>query len=143
MNKTLFDLNQIPAEMRQYFEEVDAKCGAPWERVVERESNPRREVGRFPSDYRANVDGVRAPGSGSGTGALTPSTRTTGWAPTCSCGCDDVTPCVVLDPFAGSGTSLRVAMSLGRSAIGVDMSETYLTDLVPKRTSNVQMQLAL
>jgi len=32
---------------------------------------------------------------------------------------------VVLDPFAGSGTVLRVALRSGRSAVGVDLSERY------------------
>lgn len=35
-------------------------------------------------------------------------------------------PMVVLDPFAGSCTTLRVALELGHSAIGVDISEEYL-----------------
>jgi hypothetical protein len=34
-------------------------------------------------------------------------------------------------------------MALGRSAIGVDISDQYLGDLVPERTSNIQMELAL
>jgi DNA modification methylase len=32
----------------------------------------------------------------------------------------------VLDPFAGSGTTLDVAMKLGRHAVGVDMSSDYV-----------------
>ncbi len=32
---------------------------------------------------------------------------------------------VVLDPFAGSGTTMFVALQTGRSAIGVDISETF------------------
>lgn len=32
---------------------------------------------------------------------------------------------VVLDPFCGSGTTIKVAKDVGRQAIGVDLSETY------------------
>jgi hypothetical protein len=46
-------------------------------------------------------------------------TRTTlGWS---DCGCDDWRPGLVLDPFAGSGTTLAVATGHGRDAIGIDL----------------------
>jgi hypothetical protein len=44
-------------------------------------------------------------------------------------------PCVVLDPFAGSGTTGRVAVSLGRAAILCDVSGVYLDEHVPERTT--------
>lgn len=43
-----------------------------------------------------------------------------GWT---DCGHDDYRPGVVLDPFAGSGTTLAVATGHGRDAIGVDLDE--------------------
>lgn len=52
--------------------------------------------------------------------------ETAGWT-ACECAEGDevdeqeFSPGVVLDPFAGSGTTLRVAQRLGRSAIGVDL----------------------
>jgi hypothetical protein len=49
-------------------------------------------------------------------------------------------PCTVLDPFAGSGTTLQVAVRLGRHAIGVDLSESYLADLVPVRMDEVSTE---
>lgn len=36
----------------------------------------------------------------------------------------------VLDPFAGTGTTLRVAVKLGRSAVGIDLSEPFCDYMV-------------
>lgn len=51
--------------------------------------------------------------------------ETTGWLPPCDCG-DGVKPCVVLDPFAGSGTTLGVAEANGRDSIGLELNEDYV-----------------
>ena len=47
---------------------------------------------------------------------------------------------VVLDPFAGSGTTLAVAQRLGRRAIGTDLSAEYL-ELASKRLGRVSLPL--
>jgi hypothetical protein len=39
---------------------------------------------------------------------------------------DSVEPCVVLDPFIGSGTTAVVCLGLGRYSMGIDLSEEYL-----------------
>ena len=52
-----------------------------------------------------------------------PAPETTGYT---SCDCDaDFEPGVVLDPFAGSGTTMKNAKLLGRSTIGIEISEEY------------------
>lgn len=49
--------------------------------------------------------------------------ETVGWE---KCDCNaGTTPGVLLDPFMGTGTSLKIAAKLGRSAIGVDLNPIY------------------
>jgi DNA modification methylase len=46
--------------------------------------------------------------------------------PLVPCGCNAPTrPGLVLDPFAGSGTTLRVARELGRDALGIELNPRY------------------
>lgn len=45
---------------------------------------------------------------------------TVGWK-SCECGSNETRPGVVLDPFMGTGTTLDVALRMGRTAIGVDL----------------------
>ena len=46
----------------------------------------------------------------------------------CACPTPDAPtrPAVVLDPFAGTGTSVAVANALGRHVVGLDLSADYL-----------------
>lgn len=49
----------------------------------------------------------------------------------CGCGAP-TTPGLVLDPFAGSGTALKVARDLGRDAVGIELNPVF-ADLARRR----------
>lgn len=51
--------------------------------------------------------------------------KTIGWTE-CQCG-GTQSPGVVLDPFMGTGTTLKTALEMGRSAVGVDLDPTVRT----------------
>jgi hypothetical protein len=118
-------------------------CGAPWVRVVERTGASdweQRKANGHPMRY-----GDSENGSAKGFGLASipaPSMTTLGFTPTCTCPPCEPTPCVVLDPFSGSGTTAKVAVRLGRKAIGVDVCDTYINEVTALRFGDgVQMEL--
>ena len=103
------------------------ECGAPWERVVEKESHYDHTT----TAAGKSKDGPYAAqtGDGAGThdirhGVLT-TTTTKGFVPTCNCGHEPIGG-TVLDPFMGSGTTAQVARSLGRKAVGFELNAEYI-----------------
>ena len=72
---------------------------------------------------------------------LEPATaKTLGWQPTCLCGMTETASCVVLDPFAGSGTTGAVARSMGRSSILIELNPEYV-NLIRERCSTDHVAL--
>ncbi len=98
-----------------------AKCGKPWERVTDvAYENPGNRTTNGPrsTERRHETAGFEQ--------RLEKRTETTGWAPTCKCGTDEVVPATVLDVFAGAFTTSVVADRLGRNSIGIELNEEYV-----------------
>lgn len=114
-----------------------AKCGAPWERIIEKEYlNPKTRKQSAQGDW-IGTSKSKKPGninSGDYPTGLIP--KTLGWHPTCQCNAE-VVPCVVLDPFAGSGTTGFVARSLGRKAILIELNSQYGKLIERRAMSNI------
>jgi DNA modification methylase len=95
------------------------ECGAPWRRVVERLPVTGRNENKTPAAAHAAVKCSRAGES---------HVKTVGWEPSCGCETQDgePVPCIVLDPFGGSGTVAKVARDLGRSSILIEINPEYV-----------------
>ncbi len=106
---------------------VCPECGKPWARVVEKGEAVNRPDN--PNDVQPYHGGN---GYNNGNGATTlhkvRQIETVDWRPTCDHADAAPVPAIVLDPFAGSGTTLMVARQLGRIGLGFDLSETYLRE---------------
>ena len=95
-----------------------SKCGKPWAPRVE--SRPMR----IERSGRADAIGEHGRTCSSGTVVDPGTSRVLDYRPTCSCNAE-ARPAVVLDPFAGSGTTILEALRLGRRALGIELSEDY------------------
>ena len=98
--------------------EVCRTCGTPRRRIVETLSPPVVDESHAGKD---RTQGRNVGGTFAKSHTVTPAEpETVGWS---DCGHDNYRPGVVLDPFAGSGTTLAVATGMGRDAIGIDIDE--------------------
>jgi DNA modification methylase len=120
-----------------------AECGAPWRRLVGKtRPGTKSKVNRASDDPGSPYEMQ----SGSIVGNCDPQRHVTdyvteGWARTCKCETTDTRPCVVLDPFLGSGTTLMVARSLGLDGIGIELNPDY-ADMARKRIASTSRPLA-
>lgn len=99
------------------------KCGAPWKRLLERQGGKSVRDGAKTS--AKNQQGLATAFNGYDDGSVAPSFTTVGWEPTCKCEVGETVPCVVLDPFSGSGTTLAVAKYLRRDYLGCELNPEY------------------
>ena len=106
-------------------------CGTPWRRKIERE----RRATRPGTGSKVNRASQHDESPYNGHGGMVVGNRdplrhcsvskTTGWEPGCKCDHADPVPCVVLDPFSGSGTTGSVACPIGRNYIGCELNPEY------------------
>lgn len=106
-----------------------AKCGMPMDRIIEATALDGRKaiLGQLGPDGKALIGdnmidaGVRGSFNAK-KGVL--AKETIGWSLSCQCNAE-TTPCTVLDPFGGAGTTGLVADRLGRNAILIELNPGY------------------
>lgn len=124
------------------------KCGKQWARITKPTEEYAKHLGQDWADYeRDATEGRGHSVSGQrpikrNAASLTASYQTTGWKPTCSCGCEPI-PSIVLDPFCGSGTAGEVCRNLSRRFIGIDLSAEYLQKNALPRAERKTSQAAI
>jgi len=116
------------------------QCGAPYERVIEKGAALREWQKACGGNDDGEYDG-EAVKEYEGTGAQNPSEVkarilagllekiTKGWEPTCDHPKGPTAPCVVMDIFAGSGTTLVEAHRQGRRSIGIELGDDYVKQI--------------
>lgn len=123
-----------------------AKCGAPYERITEKvrpddwqDSGPSTQKEKELRSISLEIYGGNQKSRSISDifGRATKSKiENKGWQPTCECNAE-ITPCTVLDPFAGSGTTGWVARSLGRKAILIEINPVYGRLIADRTKSNI------
>lgn len=113
------------------------QCGTPWSPVVENEVLSVRppENGHQAEESRLGL--VNTGGNNVGDNSLRDGfremgQRVLGYRPSCRCPAHEPEPCRVLDPYAGTGTTLAAAMLLGCYADGIELNPAYI-EMIPKR----------
>ena len=93
------------------------QCLEPWVREIERTGHVNsRKAAHAPES---------GPDMTSSTGWAPVTKATDNWQPNCKCNAGDPVPCLVADPFFGSGRTGVVANRLGRRFLGIELNPDY------------------
>lgn len=93
-------------------------CGAPWKRNVEISGGT---IGKSWHPHENDTE----TGQIAGMSMEGYQRKTIGWQPSCTCNAETI-PCVVLDPFGGSGTVAKVARDLNRDSVLIEINPAYV-----------------
>lgn len=134
------------------------ECGLPWARVIDVERSERDDRGRTHGLAEQRMGKTPPPERG-----WEAPVRTRGFRPSCRCWEAKERPsrfpkfsngwlgdnehaipqkAVVLDPFAGTGTTIAEAIQHGRAAIGFDGSRKYVTDFAAVKVRTARTGLS-
>lgn len=109
------------------------ECRKPLERVTEKTKLTRER----PNEYVKRT-GEEGTGNSCSNTVAGVDVKTIGWRFACKCESPgEPVPCLVLDPFGGSGTTAAVAKTLGHDAILCELNPEYVT-LARERIAGVQ-----
>ena len=120
------------------------QCAAPWERVTRPSAEYAKYLGKTTVLHDEREDERGQSAHPEGFKSVNAEYLTVGFRPTCRCRGQRgrTAPCMVLDPFGGSGTTGRVAIELGRRAVLLDIAySAEYAPLAAARTSNVQKSM--
>ena len=95
-------------------------CGEPYAPII----NIDRLTRKRPND-RTAYHNKPTGGNSCGNTAAGIETTILGYRPTCECGCGS-SPCRVLDPFTGIGTTLQTAKWMNHEATGIELNSKYI-----------------
>lgn len=112
------------------------KCGSPYKRELDISGGT---IGNSWHDHSDDMGRgqIAPPGNGI---TLHDYKRTfKGWKAGCSCEAEEPTPCIVLDPFMGSGTVAFVARELNRSSVGCEINPEYVKIIKERLQTHSQL----